>query len=347
MKKLALIGCGGIGGYHLGHILKWQDVEVAGVCDLIPERAADYAAKSGAKAFTDITAMYNAVRPDMVFICVPPSQHGAIERETIARGIPFFVEKPMALDLGLAKEINAAVAAKGLITAVGFQCRYSNICEPTLAFARRNEIIFTECARIGSVPGVPWWRVKAQSGGQLVEQTIHQLDIIRYVLGDAVEVFSMAARGFITDMPGYDTDDLSVTVARFANGTLAAISTGCYATAGAAFDSKITFGARDARCDHYIIHKAVIYGEAPAAPEGTGLVVKGDGTLAAGGAEGARVVMDDGTAGDVCDRTFAEAVISGDPTKIRSPYADALKSLAFGLACNASMETGQKVRVEL
>lgn len=39
MKKLALIGCGGIGGYHLGHFLQFEDIELAGFCDIIPERA--------------------------------------------------------------------------------------------------------------------------------------------------------------------------------------------------------------------------------------------------------------------------------------------------------------------
>ncbi|MHB9033485.1 MAG: Gfo/Idh/MocA family protein [Anaerolineae bacterium] len=346
MKKLALIGCGGIGGYHLEHFLKYTDVEVAGVCDLIPERAQDYARKAGCKPFTNFIEMYDAVKPDMVFIGIPPTQHGEIELETIRRRIPLFVEKPIALDLGLAKRISAEIGKAGLVSAVGFQCRYSNICGPTLQFVQDHKIIFTECARIGSVPGTPWWRVRSLSGGQLVEQTIHQLDIIRYTLGEPEVVYSMSARGFI-DMPGYDTDDLSVSVVRFANGGLASISTGCYASAGAAFDSKITFGASDCRLDHYIISKVDIYGEKPAAPEGSGLVVKGDGTLAAAGKEGVRTIKDDGSAGEACDRTFVDAAISGDPSKIRSPYADALKSLAFGLAANESMVTGKAVKVQI
>jgi myo-inositol 2-dehydrogenase / D-chiro-inositol 1-dehydrogenase len=53
----------------------------------------------------------------------------------------------------------------------------------------------------------------------------------------------------------------------------------------------------------------------------------------------------EGDAGMLCDLTFIDAVISGDASKIRSPYDDALKSLAFGLACNESMETGQRVKI--
>ena len=47
-----------------------------------------------------------------------------------------------------------------------------------------------------------------------------------------------------------------------------------------------------------------------------------------------------------CDRTFIEAAISGDSSKVRSPYADALKSVVFVLACNKSMDTGMPVKVE-
>ena len=47
MKKLAQIGCGGIGGYHLEHFLKFDDVELVGFCDIIPERAEGFAKKAG------------------------------------------------------------------------------------------------------------------------------------------------------------------------------------------------------------------------------------------------------------------------------------------------------------
>ena len=116
MKKLAIIGCGGIGSYHLEHFLDYTDVELAGFCDLIPERAESFAEKAGrGRAFTDYREMYDAVEPDMVFICIPPTCHGEIEFETIRRGIPFFVEKPLALDLDLARRIRDAAEAKGLI----------------------------------------------------------------------------------------------------------------------------------------------------------------------------------------------------------------------------------------
>ena len=83
MKKLAMIGCGGIGSYHLGHFLNMKDIELAGFCALIKERAEGFVKKAGSgKAYDDFLQMYNEVEPDMVFICIPPTCHGFIELET-------------------------------------------------------------------------------------------------------------------------------------------------------------------------------------------------------------------------------------------------------------------------
>jgi myo-inositol 2-dehydrogenase / D-chiro-inositol 1-dehydrogenase len=346
MKKLAVIGCGGIGSYHLEHFMEYRDVELAGFCDLIPERAAAFAEKTGGRAFTDFRCMYDEIRPDMVFVCVPPTEHGAIELETIRRGIHMFVEKPVALDLGLARQIRDAAGAAGIVTASGFQCRYSNLVVPTRRFIESHGIAFVQCARVGGVPGVPWWKKRTTSGGQIVEQTIHQFDLIRYVFDEPDTVFTMGTRGFVKGIDGYDTEDLTVTAVRFRSGALMSISTGCYAEGDEAFDSKITFSGPDARLDHYILYKADVFGEAPANEEFTGLVVKGDGSMRAAGLASASYA-DDGSAGALCDRTFVDAAITGDAAKIRSPYADAVRSLAFTLACNQSMDTGLPVKVEL
>jgi len=350
MKKLAIIGCGGIGTYHLGHFLQFTDiVELAGFCDLIPERAESFQKKAGSGcAYTDYRVMLDEVKPDMVFVCIPPYCHGKIEFDLIERGIHFFVEKPLTLDLDLARRIRDAAAAKQLITASGFQCRYSNLVAPNRAFVEQNRVVFVEASRMGGIPEVDWWRKKDISGGQIVEQTIHQFDIIRYMIGDPVEVFTYGARGYVTDeeCPGYDTDDLSTTVVKFRSGVIGVISTGCYAKSGNCLDSKVTFSTRDKRAELKILSTLKIYGEKPAAAPGAdGFVVKGDGAVAAAG--DALVYRQEGDAGVLCDRTFIEAVLTGDGSKIRSPYADAFKSLSFTMACNESMKTGLPVKVAL
>lgn len=347
MKKLAMIGCGGIGQYHLEHFLQFDDIALAGFCDLIPARAESFARQAGqGQAFTDYVEMYNAIAPDMVFICIPPYCHGEIEMETIRRGIPFFVEKPVALDMALARSIRDAAMAKNLITAVGFQCRYDSINEAAQAFLRDNRVVVVDGSRVGGIPEVPWWKDRALSGGQLVEQAIHQVDILRYLLGEVESVYAMAAHGHVTqaDCPGYDTDDLSLSLLRFKSGVTCHFMTGCYSTNGASWDSKMTFGTRDARMDYRLCRDVTLYGVDMADRAGAvGGTIAGDGTQQKSDAEAGIQVETAVDFGLSCDRTFIDAVLTGDGSKIRSPYADGMKSVAVTLACNRSMETGLPV----
>jgi len=346
MFKLALIGCGGIGAYHLEHFMKMDDVEMAAFCDIIPERAREFAEKAGGQAFAHVKAMYEAVLPDAVFICIPPYCHGEVERETIARGIPFFVEKPVALDMALAEEIAGAAEAKGLITAVGFQCRYDNINEAALRFVRENKILTVDASRVGGIPDTPWWNKRALSGGQLVEQTIHQVDILRYLLGEVKSVYSIAGRGSVTDAesPGYDTDDLSLSIFQFESGVFCHLMTGCYSKNGASWDSKMSFGTRESRMEYRLCVDVNIYGltEADKAETVEGIVA-GDGTQRRSDDEIGQCTRSEVDFGMLCDRTFIEAVQKGDGSAVRSTYRDAMKSVAITLACNKSMETGLPV----
>jgi predicted dehydrogenase len=351
MKKLALIGCGGIGAYHLEHFTQWKDISLAGFCDITLERAEAFVKKAGqGKAFSDYVEMYDKVKPDLVFICVPPTCHGNIEFETIKRGIPFFVEKPLSLDGELAAEMTSLVEKQKLIAASGFQCRYDNINDAAKKYIAANKVLAVQASRVGGIPEVPWWRNKFTSGGQLVEQTIHQMDMLRYLLGTEPDtVYSVAGRGWINqkECPGYFTDDLSTTLITFKNGVTATMITGCYAKNAVCWESKMTFGARDSRMDYVLCANVTVYTEGKAAAKKgkSASVVKGDGVQDKDAGEHSDVTKSDVDFGLICDRTFVDAAITGNGSKIRSPYADAYKSVIFTLACNRSMETGFPVKV--
>ena len=348
MLKVCIIGCGGIGHYHFGHLVQFKDIiSLEGFCDLKIERAEFYAEKAGSgKAYSCYKTMIDEVKPDAVFICVPPYCHGEIENYLIDRHIHFFVEKPLALDMEMGRQILKRVKEEKIITAVGFQCRYDMISDPLKDFTKKNEVVYINCTRFGGVPGAEWWKDKKLSGGQLVEQTIHQLDYIRYTYGEPDTVFSMNAKGFVNEVEGYDTDDISVSVVRFKSGALATVATGCYSQTGDAYDSKTTYSTRDKRLDMYLLDHIDIFGEVPAEEEAAvgDLVIKGDGGFSAKSKE-KQTYKHEGDSGILCDRTFLEAVISGDDSKIRSPYEDGLKSVEFALACNKSMETGLPVKI--
>lgn len=350
MKKLAIIGCGGIGTYHLSHFVKFHDIELAGFCDLILERAEKFVKEAGSgKAYTDYIKMYDEVKPDMVFICIPPHCHGAVEFETIRRNIPFFVEKPLALDMHLAREINRQVQAKHLIAASGFQCRYDNINDEARKYIEAHPVVHVAASRVGGIPDTPWWNIKSLSGGQLVEQTIHQLDMLRYLLKTEPDtVYSVPSRGYITqeENHSYFTDDLSTTLITFKNGVTCTMMTGCYSLNGASWDSKMTFGSRSSRMDYYLCSKVTEYGiAAEDKAQAVAGTIAGDGTQRKNDNEVGITTKSSVDFGVECDRTFIDAVITGDASKIRSPYSDAFKSVAFALACNESMESGMPVKV--
>ncbi len=344
-KKLAIIGCGGIGRYHLDHFLQMQDIQIAGVCDILEDRAQAFAEEAHCPAFVHYQEMYDAVRPDMVFICIPPYCHGAVEFETIRRRIPMFVEKPVGLEPALFLEIRDKVREAGLITASGLQLRYESNIARLKEFAAQHRIVEMNLCRVGGIPDTPWWKTRALSGGQLVEQTIHQVDMARNIMGEPETVCSMGSHDIIKGVEGFDVEDLSVTLVRFRSGALGTITTGCYAANGAAADNKLTFGAADARADYYMFDKVAVYGAGGGEETQRDEVVKGDGRMLQ--LDQAAVYRPEGDCGMLCDRTFIEAVMTGDGSKIRSPYEDAVKSVLFTLACNESMETGQPVKVDI
>ena len=78
--KVAFCGCGGIANFHLSHLVLFDDVEYVGFYDTRPERAEEKCAMAGGgKVYDALETMLDEAKPDILYICVPPDQHGAIE----------------------------------------------------------------------------------------------------------------------------------------------------------------------------------------------------------------------------------------------------------------------------
>lgn len=320
--KVAFVGCGGICNFHLSHLLQFDDVTYVGFMDIRPERAVEKAALAGgAKIFDDYVQMLDEARPDVLYICVPPDQHGFIEFEAIKRKIHFLVEKPMALNLKLAEEIRDAAAEAGIITAVGFQDRYLDIIEKTKEFLQGRQVGLVDGAWMGGIPGVYWWSTYATSGGQIVEQNIHLFDMVRYLFGEPARVYCAAARGLVK-REGYDLHDYSSAVITFKNNIVATLFTGCYLDHNVPHKNGLHIRCVDSEI-RYILRQSVE-------------LDTGDSVLLY------KRQVDQGVTED---RTFLDAVKTGNPAIIRSPYSDACKSLALTLACNQSIATGQPVEL--
>jgi predicted dehydrogenase len=218
--RVAVIGAGGIAARHIGNLLAMPNAQLVGVADLELERATAEAGRGEAKPFQDWRQMLDELRPDALLICVPPFGHGEPELGAVERGIPFFVEKPIAVDLATAETIAAAVADADLVTAVGYHWRYLSIVE------RARELLADRPAQLAMgywLDGVPpraWWVQQAQSGGQLIEQATHILDLARYLIGEIESVGAVAVHTDRKEPHGGDVADAYAATAVFASGAI-------------------------------------------------------------------------------------------------------------------------------
>ena len=97
-------------------------MEFVGWCDLNAQTAAQRQAQVGGagEIFTDGEEMLDQIDVDAVYIMLPPFAHGPVEDLILERGLPFFIEKPVAIDLAVAERVAAHVKEQELITSVGF-----------------------------------------------------------------------------------------------------------------------------------------------------------------------------------------------------------------------------------
>ena len=327
--RLGLIGCGGRLGSHLANFHRFDDIEVVAVADPIEDRRNKVAARFGCKAYKNHTELYDneSNNLDAVMICVDPTAHSDIELRAVELGIPFFVEKPMSVDLELCEKVLEAVTEKNILTSVGFQDRYQDLTDIMLEKMKGHRLDgLVYGAWIGGIPGVWWWQKKEYCGGQLVEQNIHLLDMLRYFYGEPLSVYATASKGIVKAgvdcSENYDTDDHSTVVLRFENNVTATLVSGCYIKPGS--------GTRP-RCGLYISMEDLL------------LDYRLRNNL---------IIVENGITTDIprkedqnytIDRAFINAVKTGDRSYIRSDYADAMKSLRLAFAANESMESGQVI----
>ena len=312
--KISFIGVGGIAGNYRKSLQRLQR-RLAAVCDVNGERAASVAAEEKATAYTDHAEMLEKEKPDVVFVCIPPGAHTTQVADAAGAGAAVFVAKPVAQDLAVAQHARDAIAEAGVINQVGYMARYSDIT------AKAKELVGTRrltmgmgrfLARMGA--NHPWWGKYEVSRGQMVEQTTHVFDLIRYFLGD---VSSVHADGVESVSEGIaDFAECTVCNLRFESGAVASITSTCVARAHDNFATELIGDDLYLKLTHDLGLRGQIGGEA----------VDYTGEEA-------------GYFRQV--EQFIAAVVANDQGLVMSSYADALKTLAVTLAANRSLETGR------
>jgi len=228
--RVGLVGAGGVGARHARTLAGFDDVDLAAICDPVTASAEALAGALGTRTVGDLPDLLS-LGLDAVWLCVPPFAHGELELSLVRAGMPFFVEKPLAAGPDVAEDVAAAVAAAGLPTATGYHWRHLDTVARARALLAGTAVRLVSARWWGTTPPPAWWGRQDLSGGQVVEQATHLLDLVRLLAGEVVEVTGGAAP---STGAGRDVPDATAVVLRFASGAVGTVSTSCVLPALAA-----------------------------------------------------------------------------------------------------------------
>jgi myo-inositol 2-dehydrogenase/D-chiro-inositol 1-dehydrogenase len=314
--RVGLVGAGNVAQRHARVLTGFEDVTLVGVTD--PDRsAADRLTSAhGGRAYADIDGLL-AAEPDAVYVCVPPFAHGPVEERVIDAGVPMFVEKPVAADLPTAERIAELVRRRGLLTSVGHHWRYLGVVGQARELLAERPARLVNGAWLDKIPPVAWWTRLDASGGPLVEQASHVLDLIRALVGEVVEVTAYGD-GSPPAVPAADIDAATAATLRFAGGAVGTLTSTCLLGWKERAGVEIIADGLALRLgeDGLVVRDADGERRFPADPDG------------------ARVAV---------DRAFVDAV-RGIGDDIRVPYPEALATHRLACAVARSAATGHPVR---
>jgi len=230
----ALIGCGRIATNHIKAAVN-NKLNIVAVCDVLPEAMENLLAKHGLendntiKRYTDYQQMIEENDITLASIATESGIHAEIALYCIDHGVNVIIEKPMAMSMDDAEEIIRRSEEKGVKVSACHQNRF-NIAIQELRRAveggrfgrlshgsihvrwNRNEAYYTQA---------PWRGTWAQDGGCLMNQCIHGIDLLRWMMGDEVEeVYGVTKQQFHDYL---ECEDIGMAVVKFKNGAVGTI----------------------------------------------------------------------------------------------------------------------------
>lgn len=240
--RFGIVGCGMIAGVHARAIEHIDGAELFGVADNSLAAANRFAQQHGVKAYADYSEMLSDENIDAVCICTPSFLHAEMAIEAMNAGKHVVVEKPMALDADSADEVIKVSDKTGKKLTVIYQLRYEDdiikvkelvrqgafgritLCRLALNYYRSKEYYASSA-----------WKgmIKYEGGGALMNQGIHGVDLMEYIMGDVKSVRGLAK----TLVHNIEVEDTAVATVEFENGALGVITASSCAYPG--FDRTI------------------------------------------------------------------------------------------------------------
>jgi UDP-N-acetyl-2-amino-2-deoxyglucuronate dehydrogenase len=227
--KFALVGCGRIAKRHaelLGHG-QIANAQLAAVCDAKPERARSLGAQFKAPHYSDMHAMMQAIRPDVVAVLTESGLHADHVVALAPYKAHIVVEKPMALTLRDADRMIGACDEVGIKLFVVKQNRF-NVpvvkLREALEAGRFGKLVLGTvrvrwCRPQAYYDQDPWRGTWAMDDGVLSNQASHHIDMLEWMMGEVESVYALAR----TALVDIEAEDTAVVVLRFQNGALGVI----------------------------------------------------------------------------------------------------------------------------
>ncbi|SMF12026.1 Predicted dehydrogenase [Tistlia consotensis] len=221
--EIGVIGAGMIGRKHIERILAHPDFELAGIAD--PERDVVAARYPGERVVADHRALLAEARPDAVIIASPNRAHAETGIDCARSGVHILVEKPVADTVEAAARLVEESRRAGIKTLVGHHRRHHRQVQVLRGLLGAGEI-----GRLVGVSVVwavykpeayfeagPWRR--EPGGGPILINLIHEIDLLRYLVGEIAAVGAMASNS----QRGFAVEDTAAALLEFAEGALATV----------------------------------------------------------------------------------------------------------------------------
>lgn len=224
--RLLVVGCGSIGARHIRNLQELKAGDVS-ACDTDKNRLQkvkeDY---SLGRVFTDLTEALEA-GPEAVLVCTPPSMHVEIAGKALDRDAHVFIEKPMSNTMDGVDELIKKASKKNRVLAIGYNFRFDLGLKAVKDSISKKDFGKVLAARAQFGQYLPDWRpwqdykqsytARQDLGGGIILDGSHELDYLRWLVGEVKEVSCFAGRAANLSA---DTEAIAEMLLRFESGCL-------------------------------------------------------------------------------------------------------------------------------
>jgi myo-inositol 2-dehydrogenase / D-chiro-inositol 1-dehydrogenase len=327
---VGIVGAGWMAKEHRRVLESLDDVSIAAVCDVDRERAEELASGTGARVYPDWRDLLDREDLAALAVCIPPLAHREPTVEALTRGLPVYLEKPIARTLEDAAAIVEVAERTGTVCAVGYQWHALDLLDDLRQLLEGEQVGLLVGTSIGPTQSRPWFLDRRAGGGNLLERGSHHLDLARAVGGDVVSVQAAASGVRLArsaQSPGSaedgDIDDAVTITLKLASGALATVvvawtrpgQPGSYALDVVASDSTLRLNLDPDFTLTGMSHDRPVTRKSASHPL------------------------------ERSWRRFLQAVAQRDPSAVVCTPPDAAATLAVAVAAEQALETGQAVPV--